>query len=333
MATTTSAGNPRDSSSGSTSALLPRRTVIYCGACGLPPEYCEFLDPSFLASQCDPWLRKYHPDLHEKLAPQRQARIAADAASAGGGVGYASSSAPSVSEAKKKEKPPKPDKPWTTEERLVAFYNKYVPEKVADVPGLVEKYRGKEEKLFDALVKKYGDEPHDPYYSESEKEDEDDDDEEKATGAGACTGTGGGADPVVTVAHAATASHRKVVPGPKKAKADGTSAGAPRVVIRKVAQKKKRNLTVVAGMETVPGLKLKDASKAFSKRFAGSSSVKDGGEKGGGGGGGSAGGGQQQEIILQGDHMYDVAEMIVDKFGVPESCVWLDIDGEIVPLR
>ena len=75
-------------------------------------------------------------------------------------------------------------------------------------------------------------------------------------------------------------------------------------------------------METVPDIKLKDVSKAFSKRFAGSSSVKDGtkGSKG-------------KEIIIQGDHMYDVAEMIVDKFGVPDTAVFLDIDGDVVPLR
>jgi len=66
------------------------------------------------------------------------------------------------------------------------------------------------------------------------------------------------------------------------------------------------------GMDTVPGLKLKDASKAFSKRFAGSSSVKD------------------KEIIIQGDHLEDVAEMIVNKFGVSADMVFLDLDGEFV---
>ena len=70
-------------------------------------------------------------------------------------------------------------------------------------------------------------------------------------------------------------------------------------------------------METVEGLKLKDVSKAFSKKFAGSSSVKD-----------TAQGGK--EIIIQGDHMEDVAEMIVKTFKVPGTAVFLDFDGDVV---
>ena len=56
-----------------------------------------------------------------------------------------------------------PSRPWTIEERLDAFYCKYQPDKVDGVPALLEKYVGKEEKLFTALVKKYGPEPEDPY--------------------------------------------------------------------------------------------------------------------------------------------------------------------------
>jgi len=69
----------------------------------------------------------------------------------------------------------------------------------------------------------------------------------------------------------------------------------------------------------VEGVKLKDVSKAFSKKFAGSSSVKDG-PKG-------------KEIIIQGDHMEDVAEMIVNKFKVPGSSVFLDFEGSFVPYK
>jgi len=66
-------------------------------------------------------------------------------------------------------------------------------------------------------------------------------------------------------------------------------------------------------METVPGIKLKEVSKACSKKFAGSSSVKD------------------KEIIIQGDHVEDVAEMLISKFKVPADSVYLDMDGEFVP--
>ena len=73
-------------------------------------------------------------------------------------------------------------------------------------------------------------------------------------------------------------------------------------------------------MDTAPNIKLKEVSKAFSKRFAGSSSVKDmpNGKK---------------EIIIQGDHMEDVAAMIVDKFKIPAVAVFMDVDGEAGGLK
>ena len=45
--------------------------------------------------------------------------------------------------------------------RLTRFYSKYNPDKVADVEKTLAKYAGKEERLFAALVKKYGPEPED----------------------------------------------------------------------------------------------------------------------------------------------------------------------------
>jgi density-regulated protein DRP1 len=260
------------------SNLLPRREVIYCGKCGMPPEYCEY-GPDF-ETHCDPWLLRHHPELHAQLATTRTGTIKKKTATA-----------ESVAVAKVR-----PEAPWTMEERLTAMYKEYMPEKLEAIPSLLEKYAGKEEKLFEALVKKYGPEPYDPYYGDSDSEEDDDDDEEE------------------------------VKAGDKKNKRRGASAKkeeggtSTRVVVQKVSQKKKRHLTIISGMDTVPGAKLKDVSKAFSKKFAGSSSVKDN-AKG------------EKEIIIQGDHLYDVAEMIVDVYNVPESSVFLDIDGDIVPLR
>ncbi|ETV90107.1 hypothetical protein H310_15063 [Aphanomyces invadans] len=57
--------------------------------------------------------------------------------------------------------------------RLLAFYEKYNPDKVAEVPNVLAKYAGKEKQLFEALVKKYGPEPGD----ELDDADDDDDDE------------------------------------------------------------------------------------------------------------------------------------------------------------
>ena len=92
-----------------------------------------------------------------------------------------------------------------------------------------------------------------------------------------------------------------------------------RVIIQKIARNRKKAVTIVVGMDTVAGVNLKDVSKAFSKRFAGSSSVKDG-VKG-------------KEIIIQGDHMDDIAEMVKAKFQVPGDCIFLDVDGEFVPFE
>lgn len=271
------------------SSILPRRTVTYCGACGMPLEFCEY-GPDF-ESHCVPWWKKNHMEMFMAYMEQTGKKTSALLNSASGGA---------ASEAKA----PKPANPWTIEERLRAFYEKYVPEKVESVPSLLEKYAGKEEKLFTALVQKYGPEPHDPYFSESEDDDDKDDDEDD--------GEDGDDD---NMPEGASKKNRR------GASAKKTKAVATRVVVQKIAQKKKRNITVISGMETVPNLKLKDASKAFSKKFAGSSSVKKN-AKG------------EEEIIIQGDHMYDVAEMIVDKFGVAESAVFLDLgDGELVPLR
>ncbi|KAL6067724.1 Density-regulated protein [Balamuthia mandrillaris] len=42
---------------------LVAKTVIYCGVCGLPPEFCEY-GPDFEA--CKPWLREHCPEILEE---------------------------------------------------------------------------------------------------------------------------------------------------------------------------------------------------------------------------------------------------------------------------
>lgn len=187
-----------------------------------------------------------------------------------------------------------PTEPWTTKERLVAFYTKYMPEKLDGIDAILTKYEGKEDKLFTALVKKYGPEPEDPFYIGDSSDDEDDDDvvAEKME--------------ELDVGGKSSKKKRRGASAKKVNKVD------TRVIVQKISRNRKKAVTHVVGMDTVPGLKLKDASKAFSKRFAGSSSVKD------------------KEIIIQGDHLEDVAEMIVNKFGVSADMVFLDLDGEFV---
>ena len=198
-----------------------------------------------------------------------------------------------------------PLQPWTTEERLRAFYTKYVPEKLDSVPSLLEKYAGREEKLFTALVQKYGPEPADPYIAARWGKGDDEDDSEKDEDGAAAASDG------MSGLSVDEAKKRRGVGAKKTSKVD------TRVIIQKITRNRKKAVTHVVGLDTVPDLILKDAAKAFSKRFAGSSSVKDTP--------------QGKEIIIQGDHQDTCAEMIVNNFKVPASVVFLDIDGEFVP--
>ncbi|KAL3775488.1 hypothetical protein HJC23_013539 [Cyclotella cryptica] len=254
-----------------TSITAPRN-VLYCHACGMPPEYCEY-GPDF-ETHCVPWLKSKHPDLFTKLHGDKQVMSKkSDSAAAS---------------------PLAPTEPWSTRERLAAFYTKYMPEKLDGIDAILDKYAGKEDKLFTALVKKYGPEPEDPYCVAKYGAASDDEDEEEET----------------------TEQMSNLEIDKKKrrgAAAKSTSKVDTRIIIQKISRNRKKAVTHVVGMDTVPNLNLKDAAKAFSKRFAGSSSVKD------------------KEIIIQGDHLEEVAEMIVKKFGVKEDAVFLDLDGEFVP--
>jgi density-regulated protein DRP1 len=204
---------------------------------------------------------------------------------------------------------------------------------VSDVPKLLAKYAGKEEALFTALSKKYGSEPLDPYLAakygigeeesdsggESGGEEEEVVDEHTAADEEARQALSG-----MKLAQAAAAEKVAGEAGPdgKKAKARGVAVKATqkvdtRVVIQKLARQRKKAVTVVVGMDTVPDVKMKEAAKAFAKRFAGSSSVKK-----------DASG--REEIVLQGDHQEDCAVFIVKTFKVKKECVFLDIDGEFV---
>jgi density-regulated protein len=111
--------------------MLERQVVIYCGACGMPPEYCEW-GPDY-ETHCVPWLKKHHASLYEELAATR---------------GTCSKVEPG------KPEKVKPSAPWTVEERLTEFYKKYQADKLDNIPGLLEKYAGKEDKLFQALTTK-----------------------------------------------------------------------------------------------------------------------------------------------------------------------------------
>eukprot|EP00571_Detonula_confervacea_P008288 CAMPEP_0172323690 /NCGR_PEP_ID=MMETSP1058-20130122/49426_1 /TAXON_ID=83371 /ORGANISM="Detonula confervacea, Strain CCMP 353" /LENGTH=260 /DNA_ID=CAMNT_0013039767 /DNA_START=34 /DNA_END=816 /DNA_ORIENTATION=+ len=250
------------------------QTVIYCDACGMPPEYCAY-GPDF-ETHCVPWLKSTHPRIFSKLHGNKKVTAPTD----GDGDEEGDST-------------PAPTEPWTARERLAAFYTEYMPEKLDGIDAILEKYEGKEDKLFIALVKKYGPEPVDPYYAAGSDSEDDNDVNEQMKG--------------LDVGDGKSKKLRRGAAAKKVNKVD------TRVIVQKILRNKRKAVTHVVGMDTVPGIKLKEASKAFSKKFAGSSSVKD------------------KEIIIQGDHVEEVAEMIVGKFGVSADDVYLDLDGEFVP--
>lgn len=242
-------------------------TILYCDACGMPPEYCEY-GPDF-ETHCVPWLKKAHPNLFGGLHGDRKSSSGDggdgdNEEGEGGGEG-------------------KPTAPWTTRERLTAFYTKYQPDKLDGIETILTKYAGKEDKLFTALVKKYGPEPNDPYYSDSDDDDDNDSDDEE-----------GGVEQGVREQMEGMGLNSKS----KKNKRRGAAAKKvnkvdTRVIVQKISRNRKKAVTHVVGLDTAPGIKLKDASKAFSKRFAGSSSVKD------------------KEIIIQGEWMCFVVDNVL----------------------
>uniref|UniRef100_A0A7S1BFS6 SUI1 domain-containing protein n=1 Tax=Corethron hystrix TaxID=216773 RepID=A0A7S1BFS6_9STRA len=265
--------------------IVPEK-IAYCQKCDMPPEYCEY-GPDF-ESHCVPWLKAYYPSLFKELYVGKFDKERCEDTE--------ESEIPGELEAS--------FEPWTTDQRLMAFYEKYEPSKVGNVSNLLQKYAGKEDQLFTALVKKYGDEPTDPYY----------DHKYNITGTKDIRDGVNDAKVVEKIGEIAIGDKKKR----RGAGAKKTSKVDTRVIIQKITRNRKKAVTIVVGMDTVPGLKLKDVSKSFSKKFAGSSSVKDTGNG-------------TKEIIIQGDHTDDVATMIVNTFKVSANAVFLDVDGEFVP--
>jgi density-regulated protein len=258
-------------------------------------------------------LQKHHPAQRAQLAALRDS---GDHRKTAAGTTPSSSSKKGAAVV---DKPAKPPHPWTTTERLTAFYHKYVPEKIDGIPVLLEKYVGKEENLFGALVKKYGPEPLDPYFSDSDNDEDDSDDD------GDDDENEGDDDKEENDEEATAVATNKTSSSSSRSKRRGVGASklnseagfTGRVLVQKEAKKKKRILTVVSGLEPALAIhqhKLKDATKAFAKAFAGSSSVKE-----------------NDTIIVQGDHVLELAELLVDKFQVPEECIYIDMgDGKVV---
>lgn len=87
-----------------------------------------------------------------------------------------------------------------------------------------------------------------------------------------------------------------------------------RIVIAKIQRQKRKFVTAVAGMDTIPGLKLKDAAKLFGKKFASGAAVSDtpSGAK---------------EIVIQGDVNFDLVPLIIKEYKVAASDIFF-LEGE-----
>lgn len=71
----------------------------------------------------------------------------------------------------------------------------------------------------------------------------------------------------------------------------------------RVQRQKRKFVTVVAGLETVPDLKIKDASKTFGKKFSSGCSINET-QTG------------AKEVVIQGDVLFDLPAILMNEFKV-----------------
>lgn len=92
----------------------------------------------------------------------------------------------------------------------------------------------------------------------------------------------------------------------KKAK---SSSGECRVIIMRVQRQKRKFITAVSGMETVPDVRLKDVSKLFGKKFASGCAVSN-----------TPSG--DTEIVIQGDVQFDLPPLLMSQYKVPATAIF-----------
>ena len=90
------------------------------------------------------------------------------------------------------------------------------------------------------------------------------------------------------------------------------------VVIARIQRQKRKFVTAVAGLDTIPGLKIKEAAKLFGKKFASGAAVSE-----------SATG--AKEVVIQGDVNFDLVPLIIKEFKVHPSDIFFLEDGKLIP--
>eukprot|EP01039_Chlorochromonas_danica_P004470 gene4470-4896_t len=113
----------------------------------------------------------------------------------------------------------------------------------------------------------------------------------------------------------------------EKKKPRGAGAAAPRkaavmqtkIVIARVQRQKRKYITAVAGLETIPDLKIKDAAKLFGRKFSSGASVSE------------AQGGGQKEVVIQGDVCFDLPNILISEYKVAPEAIFFLEDGSLRP--
>jgi density-regulated protein DRP1 len=109
-----------------------------------------------------------------------------------------------------------------------------------------------------------------------------------------------------------------VVEEEKKKKVKGPKKVEVRVVIAKIQRQKRKYVTAVAGLESVPELRIKDAAKSFGKKFSSGCSVQE-----------TASG--AKEVVIQGDVCFELPQILISEFKVPAECIFFLEDGSLRP--
>lgn len=94
--------------------------------------------------------------------------------------------------------------------------------------------------------------------------------------------------------------------GPKKKAASSVTC---KVIIAREQRQKRKYITSVFGLDTVPDLKVKDAAKCFGKKFSSGCSVSE-----------TATG--QKEVVIQGDVALELPALLMKDFKVPAEAIF-----------
>eukprot|EP01033_Poteriospumella_lacustris_P002296 gene2296-1678_t len=109
-------------------------------------------------------------------------------------------------------------------------------------------------------------------------------------------------------------------------KPKGGGAAAPkklatmqtRILISRIQRQRKKFITAVVGLDTIPETKIKDIAKLFGKKFSSGASV---GETATG----------AKEVTIQGDVSFDIPPLLVQEYKVDPTCIFYADGNNLTP--